>query len=276
MNTVKPPDPGRLEDLARSLDAAAETAGTLTTAKGRRVKGLVFMLGDMAAADVRELLDEVDLSVPLSGQELKTLSALREIAEENRRLCGLASTDGLTGLFNARYFRESLGVEMERVRRTDRPLTLVMIDLDGFKPVNDTFGHQKGDELLRDVSEIIRANIRAVDVAARYGGDEFALILPASGISAGYKLAERVRRHIAEDRRTSRFGVTASVGLATMHPLDSEDRTALVEKADRAMYEAKARGGNNVWYWEADDRREREVGITVSERDSLYFRLDEG
>jgi diguanylate cyclase (GGDEF)-like protein len=156
-----------------------------------------------------------------------------------------AVTDELTGLANRRRFQETLLTEVERSRRFGSPLALVMIDIDDFKKVNDTHGHQMGDTVLREVGRIVRASSREVDTPARYGGEELAMLLPSTDLEGAFNLAERVRTEIGGLVLPLPGGgalrVTASFGAAT-HPESAGDARHLVEAADTALYEAKRSG----------------------------------
>ena len=160
-----------------------------------------------------------------------------------------AVTDGLTGLSNRRRFEEALESELERSRRFDVPVALVMLDIDNFKRVNDTHGHQTGDLVLREVGRLLRESSREVDEPARYGGEELAVVLPGTDQEGAYNLAERVRAEIEALRLPLPDGgelrVTASFGAATHPPADGGAR-GLVEAADQALYAAKHSGKNRT------------------------------
>ena len=163
-----------------------------------------------------------------------------ELENENVSLQELASTDGLTGLKNTRAFQNRLRDEFERSKRYGSPLSLILLDVDHFKPFNDTFGHPEGDLVLAEVGRILRNCARPSDCAARYGGEEFALILPQTSATGATRVAERIRRALnnaawAKRSITASFGIAALTG-ATQQPQD------LVVKADAAMYQAKANG----------------------------------
>jgi len=157
------------------------------------------------------------------------------------RLHRLAARDGLTGVANRRTFEEALAREVARASRTGAPLSLVMLDLDHFKRVNDIHGHQTGDSVLRSVAEELTRQSRAGDLVARYGGEEFAVILPDTGQQDAPAVADRLRAAIAD--REGPVPVTASLGVAS-HPGHVADPLALVQAADEALYAAK-RGGRN-------------------------------
>lgn len=160
-----------------------------------------------------------------------------------------AVTDELTGLANRRQFQDTLAREIERARRFEAPLSLLMLDLDDFKSVNDTYGHQTGDVVLREVGRIVRESSREIDTPARYGGEELAMILPETDGDGAFQLAERVRRGIEElvisTPEDGQLRVTASFGAATQ-PGRGADAQELLEAADTALYEAKAAGKNQT------------------------------
>ena len=160
-----------------------------------------------------------------------------------------AVTDELTGLDNHRRFQDTLGSEIERARRFEQSLGLVMLDVDDFKKVNDTYGHQVGDQVLRDVSRVLRETSREVDAPARYGGEELACVLPGTDLDGAYQFAERVRQGIEALRIPTGDGqplrVTASFGAATL-PRTATDQAALIAAADAALYEAKRTGKNRT------------------------------
>jgi diguanylate cyclase (GGDEF)-like protein len=171
------------------------------------------------------------------------------IEELHTETSGLASTDPLTGLYNRRFFLESLQREMERSRRDGRPLAAVMLDLDGFKAVNDRYGHTVGDAALMHIGRALHSAARAGDVTARFGGDEFVALLPNCDAASLEGVMERIRRHIAE-LAPPRAGdgealhVTVSAGGALLRGDDTVD--SLMQRADLALFEAKNNGRNQV------------------------------
>ncbi len=190
---------------------------------------------------------EIELLRVLGGQASSSLANARFHLEIER----MATTDGLTGLFNHRNFQEKLSGEFRRLVRFPEPLSLLLIDIDFFKKVNDTYGHPAGDEVLRGVSDIIRKTIRNIDVPARYGGEEFAALLPGTNHNGAMSMAERLRKSVGEsifslDGKALR--VTVSVGAATS-PYDAATKEELIEKADRALYYAKRNGRNRCVLW---------------------------
>jgi diguanylate cyclase (GGDEF)-like protein len=156
-----------------------------------------------------------------------------------------ALTDGLTGCFNRRSFEMQLERDLHMATRMRLPLSLILLDLDNFKRVNDTFGHEAGDVALRLLADGLRDELRSVDTAARYGGEEFAVILPQAGIDGAMIVAERLRRRIELMEVPGVGHVTASLGIATF-PQHASSRDTLVLAADRALYNAKNAGRNCV------------------------------
>ncbi len=164
----------------------------------------------------------------------------------------ISMTDPLTGLFNRRYFRERLFEEVERVKRHNECFTTFMIDIDNFKSFNDRYGHVGGDEILKGVAHSIRDAVRSMDVVSRYGGEEFAVLLPHTDKKDAFIIAERIRKNVEEHRpRTDSFKdwPTISLGIAEF-PGDSVDIDDLINNADRAMYTAKRTGKNRVVLYE--------------------------
>jgi diguanylate cyclase (GGDEF)-like protein len=165
------------------------------------------------------------------------------------QLAELSTTDSLTGLLNARAFYARLEQELERSRRSGQALTLILLDLDNLKALNDEHGHATGDNALRALGLAIRREMRATDIGARLGGDEFGLLAVGSAAEAGHALAARLHAAIADEmRRRVGLNVTASIGLVAFEPSrhGAADGHAVHASADRALYEAKRAGRNRV------------------------------
>ena len=189
-----------------------------------------------------------DARIPTSTvRALAQASMHAALAFRNARLLGenerLATRDSLTGLANRRLFDESLQREVARAQRLATPLSLLVLDVDHFKQVNDTYGHQTGDAVLREVADALVANTKNYDVAARYGGDEFVVLLPGCSRDDALRVAERVRHGIA--RAVGEAPVTISAGVATV-PDNATDAERLMAAADAALYDAKRTGRDRV------------------------------
>jgi diguanylate cyclase (GGDEF)-like protein len=196
---------------------------------------------------------------PDEQRVLEAIGAQAAVAIQNARLYELATVDGLTGLYVRRYFDSRLKEEIERAKRFGAPFSVVMCDVDNFKALNDTHGHQVGDRVLREVAQVLRRNMRGVDIAARYGGEEFAFILPRTAIVDAHVVAERIRTDLTEagvSEGDKILRVTASFGVACYPESGEGDAAAIIARADTALYRAKATGKNRVeLYWGEEEPR---------------------
>jgi two-component system cell cycle response regulator len=193
------------------------------------------------------LVIEKNLTVAKIIQEKQRLQ--KELEEKNIQLEQMAATDPLTGLYNRRHFARVLEQLFAEAQRYDKDLACVMIDLDGYKQLNDSFGHQVGDQLLTMAGKVISANMRRMDVAARYGGDEFVLLLPQAGVDEASNAAGRIREEFATAsasilRRS--LGVHMSVGISSLKRNNSTRADQLVAQADLALYTAKEHGRDRI------------------------------
>ncbi len=189
------------------------------------------------------LFDQEDLQLAL------TMANQAAVVIEKARLFNLATIDGLTGLIVHRHFQSKLEEEFRRSKRYDKPLSLLMTDIDHFKKFNDTWGHQTGDLVLREVAKCVRASIRETDVAARYGGEEFVIILPETEIEGARQFAERLRQKVETQPLTGPKGelhVTISLGVSSVPQTGAESTLEMIKFADEALYDAKHSGRNRV------------------------------
>ncbi len=161
----------------------------------------------------------------------------------------MATYDTLTGLYNRRYFEERLGVEAEKSFYSGIPLSLVMVDIDHFKKVNDTFGHTEGDQILCRISSLLKNSVRRKDTVARYGGEEFILILPEAGLEQSFVIAERIRQSVENtlfEVGRAQVNLTLSMGISSFPSHRVKSKEELIKIADQALYDAKRGGRNKV------------------------------
>jgi diguanylate cyclase (GGDEF)-like protein len=235
-------DAGQVAEI--QLGGASALAAPLGgVEEGGRVVGIVSVArsGKPFSAGERELFAYLTNQAAVSVEN----------ADLHETVTRQAVTDELTGLFNHRRFQEVMAGEVERVRRSGHELGLIMLDIDNFKQVNDTYGHLQGDMVLREVARILRQSSREIDEPARYGGEEMAVALPQTDLEGAYRFAERVRRRIAALELPLPDGdgvlrVTASFGAASLAATGSVDKDGLVAAADAALYEAKRAGKNRT------------------------------
>lgn len=192
------------------------------------------------------------------------------LADELLSLRAQVITDPLTGLFNLRHFRTALDIEMERTIRTSVPTTLMMIDLDHFKQVNDQWGHEVGNQVLKTTARLICKATRQLDIQCRYGGEEFVVILPSTSLLLASQVAERLREMIAQAEIVvdeSVLRVTASIGLSVYLPNEVTDASCLIKKADECLYQAKTEGRNRVCYKSIEENVE--AAVSMDEKEAL-------
>jgi len=242
-----PPDavvrnrPEHVWDLYRWQIIASVTLivlqGALITALYLALRSRRSMLG--ALADERNNLED------------RVLQRTLELLMANQKLEQLATTDPLTGIANRRKMTDQIAHELERTRRFHHPLSLLMIDIDHFKRINDTFGHDVGDKAIVAVARLLTESMRSIDLGARFGGEEFVLLMPETHVEVAVQAAERLRERVSQLRIQAEDGaqvaLTISVGVAAADPLGAQDTpSSLLVRADKALYRAKKDGRNRV------------------------------
>lgn len=246
------------EDVVESTNPLyvleSEEAGRIEVLKK---EGIVFFsciplrigsetMGILVLASRVKVKFDFDLAALFSliGNNISLIVEKIRLFQETQRL---ALTDGLTGLHNVRYFYDMLNKEIARTRRYHTLFSLILFDIDDFKAINDTYGHQAGDDVLRSVAFILKGASRQTDIAARYGGEEFILILPNTPKHEALNLANRIREKVERYNylEAEAVKITISGGIATF-PDDAEDSKSLLYAADMALYEAKAMGKKQV------------------------------
>jgi len=218
-------------------------------------------------------LDKVNPEIvcPTTAHTCPLASELEQLREKCRILEDLSYVDALTGIYNFRYMQRALDMEMERTRRSRLPTSLVMADLDFFKRVNDEFGHEAGNEALAHIGRILHEGVRVIDIPCRYGGEEFALILPSTSLVQASKIAERLRIAISSNPvplKGKHVTITASFGVASFSHFDDWTVGEFLRKADSFLYHAKSSGRNRVWVQEISPVLP-DVGVTQEEKDTL-------
>lgn len=223
----------------------------------------------------------IDAVCPTCGTANSLLDELKTLRQENAQLAELVHTDTLTGLPNFRYFSESLAQEMERTHRSGQDTSLIMLDLDFFKKVNDTHGHEVGNLALVQTARIMRQAVRLLDSPCRYGGEEFTIILPSTGLKVAKVVAERIRRLIEEaslsldgddedntENRGNTLKITASLGVDVFTNSDIDTPESFVKRTDGFLYQAKNNGRNQIAYPEPVTRGKSHVN--QDEKSALF------
>ena len=260
------------EDLGRKFDLVSEETLIGRTSKAEiqvdqdsvsrnhakiRVDGTRITIEDMGSTNGTIVNDEhIEDSLRLRNGDLVKIgrTIFKFIASNNieaayhDEIYRMTTVDGLTQVFNRRYFEDAIERELSRSRRYTRPLSLVLLDIDHFKKINDTYGHLAGDAVLKELALTVRARTRREDVFARFGGEEFALLLPEVDQKGAMLLAEKARKLVEKHRFQfdgEHIVVTMSAGVATMVK-KSENPNELIRRADEKLYEAKTGGRNRV------------------------------
>jgi diguanylate cyclase (GGDEF)-like protein len=252
---------GAPELAAAALRSTTQAAGDAANTSEIDLEGGRILLQDVTAGGevlaILSLADRLD-NRPFTRADaavLRALSAPAALAFEREALrrqaaafAHAAAIDPVSGLYNRRHFQARLEEELQRAQRANRSVALLMIDLDDFKRVNDTYGHAAGDATIRAAATIIRRSVRPFDICTRYGGEEFAVVMPDSSGSVAATVAERIRTRIAAwrpaDEATGSLRITASIGFALGQRTTTGDE--FLARADRALYRAKNAGKNQV------------------------------
>ena len=220
-------------------------------------------------------MDKPDASspaCPVGEKDCEWLGEVQTLREQVAELSELVSTDALTGLFNFRHFKTVLQAEMDRSKRSGIPTSLVMVDLDHFKAVNDTYGHEVGNLALKHLAAILKGEVRTTDIVCRYGGEEFAMIFPETHLNLAVKVADRIREEIQHSPvplEDGEINLTASMGASVYMKTSVLDIDDFIDSVDKYLYEAKQSGRNCICHIDyAELRAVTEVG--ADERAMLF------
>ncbi len=209
---------------------------------------------------------------PVGAPSCDHIDDLLALQDEVIQLKALVSTDPLTRLFNFRHFTQALDQELERTRRTAQPTALIMLDLDHFKRFNDTWGHDVGNRVLCHVAELMLTLLRKIDIPCRYGGEEFALILPGTPLPRAINAARRLRAAITETPlvlEQEQLVVTASMGVSVYQRSNHISAEAFVKQVDELLYAAKSQGRNRVVHPDLESMRPAGQ-VSAGEKAALY------
>ena len=246
------PGPLKFSVVAADIPVTASDheAGTLNTNSMHSRVSMAYEIGELDLRVAAQLLRQAGYANELqclSGAQTGSTAQLQAIIDG---LCEISLHDGLTGLANSRHFRMVLEQEVDRVSRSGEIALLLLIDVDCFKRINDTNGHPAGDHALRTVAQVLAKNVRPMDTAARYGGDEFAVILPNCRFDTGRVIAERIREQVEQTPLVIADGttihLTTSIGGTHISPWRKLGAEEVLAKADQELYRAKELGRNRV------------------------------
>jgi len=215
---------------------------------------------------------EPEMTCPVGEPTCPVIDRVEALTTELESLSELIRTDNLTGLYNQRYLMETLALEMERTRRTGHFTGLIMLDLDHFKQVNDTWGHEAGNLVLINVATIVKKAVRKLDVPCRYGGEEFMVILPNTGLIQATYVAERIRGAIETSPVEVEGGVihpTASFGVDIYTERENDSPQTFISRADEYLYQAKHQGRDRVCHV-PPEAINHEDQITIDEKNALF------
>ncbi len=204
---------------------------------------------------------------------MRSEERINQLERQVEHLQKLVVTDPLTGIYNKRHFNESLHKELERTRRSRQPTSLIMLDIDHFKSINDQHGHLAGDKVLQALANTLKHTIRLIDIPCRYGGEEFALILPSTPLVTAIQVAERLHQAIQQAEIAidddHALQITASLGVSSFDALDKADGEQLIARADQQLYQAKATGRNRVCA-ETTTMAGAQAQLTPEEKGALF------
>ncbi len=258
----------RPKTLAEILKKNEAVSLFLYKRKKKETTEIISLVDRVSEKDQEALQKMACLIVDLADDLIKRITRLQN---ENTELRSIALVDGLTGLYNNRFFSMQLNIETARTRRTGLPCSLLMIDLDGFKLLNDTLGHLEGNKFLIKVSQVLREHLRPTDMLCRYGGDEFTVIMPATGLSSAIQIANRLKKAVSDIPIKKDIHISTSIGVSEYTPASHYTTDDFIHASDTAMYDAKKAGKNQVSVdgntYETEPQTEP---VTAEEKEALW------
>jgi diguanylate cyclase (GGDEF)-like protein len=219
--------------------------------------------------------EKTDLLCLSAGASCQYLDELKQLRRDVAQLSEQAHSDALTGLHNYRYFHQTLPLEMERTRRSGQPLALILLDIDHFKKFNDQWGHELGNRALIHVAHLISLAVRKLDMACRFGGEEFVVILPATDLGQAAVVAERLREMVESTPLKDagrEIHITASLGVDEFKLQHADTPEMLLQRVDAWLYHAKAAGRNRV---AGPDLTKEAISVTPEEKGALFSLWEE-
>ncbi len=254
------------KSLAQILQDNQAFSLWLAAREDHKTEVVISFLGEIPELDREALVKQAHLIV---GVHEDLFEKLAQLKKENNNLRSLTLTDALTGLYNTRFFTMQLDIEVARTRRTGQPSSLMMIDLDNFKLLNDTMGHIQGNRFLMRAATTLREQLRPTDIVCRYGGDEFSVIMPATDLFDAVRIANRLQQALATIPLKKLLPISASIGVAEYSASSKGGSDEFVHQADMALYKAKKNGKNQVFYEGKQEKTVELDSVTHEERLSL-------
>lgn len=263
--------PNNAENIPRSIlvipfFAKGKVLGCLemTSNRPNRLDEIEYHLGTIVVTHLSSSLENILTKQELASANARLKDNDQRLTRLNEKLRELANTDESTGLFNKRRLMEQLDMEITRARRYGEVFSCFMIDIDDFKSINDRFGHQAGDEILRQTGELLRGSLRRSDFIARYGGEEFTVLLPRTNGAGAYRAAENLRSSFMSHEFTlpsASVRITVSIGITSCTTFDRLDAQRIIMRADNALYRAKRSGKNQVCFSDEKELSNKKVRI---------------
>jgi len=215
-----------------------------------------------------------DLNCPRGDSACHFLDEINELRKAVNSLTEMVRTDALTGLFNFRFFTETIALEMERTRRGTQPLSMILLDIDHFKKFNDQWGHEQGNCALEHIASLIKLAVRKLDYPCRFGGEEFVILLPNTDLRQAVNVADRLREMIAttplQVANQNSIAMTASLGVEQFASTNNDTSEAFIQRVDAWLYKAKNNGRNQVAYPELETANVRIESVTQEEKNALF------